>query len=331
MKWMTVAPEEALGNILCHNVADAQGHKALHKGITITEQAVAQMQALGVTAVTVAALGPDDVHEDEAAQRLTRACMGDGVSVSVTSGGRVNLIAKHAGVVKLNRDALLAVNEMDGMTVATLRHDATVTASQMVATVKIIPFAVPEAELQDAVRRSRESGGIVSVRPMPSTQVGVILTGSESARERVMQSFAPPIRARVEALGSEVRDVIYVAQQSKAITSAIELLRVAGAGLIILAGETSIMDRDDVTPQSITQAGGRIEHYGAPVEPGNLLLLAYIDPSPGSGRAVPVIGAPGCVRSRDANVVDLVLPRLLAGERLTRADIVALAEGGLLL
>jgi molybdenum cofactor cytidylyltransferase len=107
------------------------------------------------------------------------------------------------------------------------------------------------------------------------------------------------------------------------VAAAITELRAAGAELLIIAGETSIMDRDDVTPQGIRLAGARIEHYGAPVEPGNLLLLAYLD-------SLPVLGAPGCVRSRDTNIVDLLLPRLLAGQRVTRRDIVELGHGGLL-
>jgi molybdopterin biosynthesis enzyme len=329
MKWMTVPPEQALGKILCHNIADEQGHKALHKGALIGTYELSRLRSLGLKEVTVAALEEGDVHEDVAAQRLARACMGDGVELNEASGGRVNLLAKHAGVLKFDPAALHEVNLIDGLTVATLRHDSVAAAQKMVATIKIIPFAVSEASLARAEAISAERGGIVHVRPIPRTQVGVILAGSESARERVMKSFAPPIRERVEELGSVVRDVVYVAHQSKAIASAIELLQVAGAGMVIIAGETSIMDRADVIPRGIVQAGGTIEHYGAPVEPGNLLLLAYLPA--GAGAVVPVLGAPGCVRSRDANVVDLVLPRLLAGEHLGRDDIIALADGGLLM
>ncbi len=298
---------------------------------------MAQLRALDLKEVTVAALEPGDVHEDEAADRLTHACMADGVTISEASGGRANLLATQAGLLKINLDALHQVNLIEGLTIATLRHDTVVAPKKLVATIKIIPFAVPEQDLARAEAICRESHGLIAVRAMPPCHVGVILTGSESARERVMKSFAPAISSRVEELGSTVRDVVYVPQQSANIASAIELLRVAGADLIIIAGETSIMDRDDVTPRGIVQAGGRIEHYGAPVEPGNLLLLAYLDnPSAASdqrrsGQAVPVIGAPGCVRSRDINVVDLILPRLLAGEHLRRADVVELADGGLLM
>ncbi len=324
MKWLNLAPDEALGKILAHNIADAQGHKALHKGARIGDNEVEQLRALGVQAVTVAALDEGDVHEDEAAQRLTRAVIRDGVTISEASGGRVNLLSLHDGLVKVNLEALNQANSIDGLSIATLRHDSLVFTNKMVATIKVIPFAVPEIALAHAEQICREHDGIVGVRAIRALQVGVILAGSESAKARVMKSFAPAIRSRVEELGSTVRDIAYVRHDSKAIANAIELLRLANTELIIIAGETSIMDREDETPRGIVQAGGTIEHYGAPVEPGNLLLLAYLN-------EIPIIGAPGCVRSRDINVVDLILPRLLAGERLGREDIIALADGGLLM
>jgi molybdopterin biosynthesis enzyme len=164
---------------------------------------------------------------------------------------------------------------------------------------------------------------VVAVEPLLPHDVGVILVGSAAARERIEHGVLPAIEGRVVELGSSVLAVRYVAADENAIAEAIADLRAAGAGLLIVAGETSIMDRDDVTPQGIELAGGNIEHYGAPVEPGNLLLLAYLG-------AMPVLGAPGCVRSRDTNIVDLLLPRLLAGERVARRDIVELGHGGLL-
>ncbi|MCA1553404.1 MAG: molybdopterin-binding protein, partial [Chloroflexi bacterium] len=299
MKWLTVAPDEALGKILVHNIADAQGHKALHKGARVREAEVAHLRALSVNEVTVAALDEGDVHEDEAALRLTRAVMCAGVTIQHVGGGRTNLLAAHGGLLKVNLAALHQVNNIDGLTVASLRHDTLVEDNKIVATIKVIPFAVPEADLARAEEICRAHDGIVGVLALRSRQVGVILAGSESAKERVLKSFAPAIRARVEALGSTVCEVLYVPHDSRAIAEAVEQLHRAHMELILIAGETSIMDREDVTPRAIVQAGGHIEHYGAPVEPGNLLLLAYLD-------EIPVIGAPGCVRSRDLNVVDLI-------------------------
>jgi molybdenum cofactor cytidylyltransferase len=164
---------------------------------------------------------------------------------------------------------------------------------------------------------------VLSIAAAQNEKVAVILTGSANGKAKVQEMFAPPIRARIEELGAQVVREEYVAEDENAIAEAIERAARAGAQLIILAGETSVMDADDITPRGITRAGGSIELYGAPVEPGNLLLLAYRGD-------MPIIGAPGCIKSRETNVVDLILPRLLIGERVTRADVAELAEGGLL-
>jgi molybdenum cofactor cytidylyltransferase len=197
------------------------------------------------------------------------------------------------------------------------------------ATIKVIPFAVPEADLARVEAAGRAAGGVLRVRPIRVRAVGVILVSSAAARLRVERGVYPAIEGRVRELGSEVLATRFVPTDEGAVAAAIGELRALGAELIIAAGETSVVDLDDVTPRGIRLAGGRVEHYGAPVEPGNLLLLAYIDDERG-GAPLPVLGAPGCVRSRDANIVDLLLPRLMAGEQVRRRDIVALGHGGLL-
>jgi molybdenum cofactor cytidylyltransferase len=319
----TLMPEQAVGHILRHNLASADGHKALSKGRRIDAEDVPRLRALGLSQVRVAVLERGDVHEDEAARRLAAVVCGPGVIARPPAASRVNLLAEADGVVRVEIEALLRINEIDGLTVATLPSHALVRARKRVATIKIIPFAVPEADLARAEAIGRDSGSVVSLAPLRRLAVGVILVGSAAARERIERGVYPAIESRVAELGSAVLAARYVDAEEPAVAAAITQLRAAGAELLIVAGETSIMDRDDVTPQGIRLAGGRIEHYGAPVEPGNLLLLAYLDD-------LPVLGAPGCVRSRDTNIVDLLLPRLLAGERVTRRDIVELGHGGLL-
>jgi molybdopterin biosynthesis enzyme len=154
-------------------------------------------------------------------------------------------------------------------------------------------------------------------------RVGILLTGDRSSEDRLRRVFGVAIRERIEEVGAGVVDEWFVPEDPEAITDAIHRLLGAGADMIVMAGATSIVDVDDITPQAVKAAGGHIEIYGAPVDPGNLLLLAYVND-------LPVVGVPGCVRSRSANVVDLVLPRLLAGEHLTRDDIIELGHGGLL-
>ena len=326
--YQTILPlEQAIGHILRHNLADERGRKALSKGHRITPADLPRLRALGVESLRVAVLEPSDIHEDEAALRLADAVHGPGVSALAPAASRVNLLADADGVVHVDAERLLRINQIEGLTVATLPSNALVRARKRVATIKIIPFAVPEAALRQAEAIGGMGAGIVSISPLQHLTIGVILVGSTAARERIERGVAPAIEARVVELGSSILATRYVPPDEPAVAAAIAGLHVAGADMLIIAGETSIMDRDDVTPQGIRLAGGRIEHYGAPVEPGNLLLLGYLDRPGGS---IPVLGAPGCVRSRDTNIVDLLLPRLLAGESITRHDIVALGHGGLL-
>ncbi|HEU5015398.1 MAG TPA: molybdopterin-binding protein [Roseiflexaceae bacterium] len=323
-----VSPEEAIGHILRHNLTDAHGHKALAKGHKLVAEDLEKLRSMGLQSVPVAVLEPGDVHENEAARRLAEVVGGAGVRMSKPAGGRVNLLAEADGVAQIDAEALLRINEHDGMTVATVPTNTLVRARKRVATIKIIPFAVPEGALAEAEAAARGGGAVVSLRPLRSLNVGVIMVGSAAARERIEHSVFPAVEGRVDDLGSTVGMTRYVPPDEGPVAEAICELAQASAQLIIIVGETSIMDRDDVTPRGVRRAGGRIEHYGAPVEPGNLLLIAYLNE--GMDAPLPVVGAPGCVRSRDTNIVDLVLPRLLAGEQITKRDIVALGHGGLL-
>jgi molybdopterin biosynthesis enzyme len=318
-----LAIDQALGHILRHNLSSADGRKALPKGRRLRAEDLLVLRELGLDHVRVAVLEAGDVHEDAAARRLAAAICGGGVAASTAVHSRVNLLAEADGIVRVDIEALLAINAIEGLTVATLARHSLVRQHKRVATIKIIPFAVPEADLVRAETIGRAAAGVVAIQPLRSLRVGVLLVGSVSARHRIEQGILPAIEARIVELGSVLLVVRFVAPDEYDIAEALGDLVVAGAELIIAAGETSIMDRDDVTPQGIQLAGGRIEHYGAPVEPGNLLLLAYLGD-------LPVLGAPGCVRSRDTNIVDLLLPRLLAGEQLASRDIIALGHGGLL-
>jgi molybdenum cofactor cytidylyltransferase len=197
---------------------------------------------------------------------------------------------------------------------------------QLVATVKVIPFAVPEAALSVAEALAAQGGPLLRVDALAPQPVALILSGSPSIREKLLDDFAP-LTDRVMALGSQVTATHFIPLEDEtgeaALAETLVAQRAAGARLIIVAGETAILNRRDIVPRALERAGGWVESLGAPVDPGNLLLLGYLG-------EVPLLGAPGCVRSRKTNIVDWVLPRLLAGDRLTRADISGLGHGGLL-
>jgi molybdenum cofactor cytidylyltransferase len=330
MRLETVPLDAAPGHILCHNLADAQGRKAFAKGRLVRAEDLPRMAALGLCALRVAILDPGDIHEDAAARRLAAAVAGSGLEADAPHAGRVNLRATYDGPLVVAGEALLAINMLDGLTVATRPCHSLVRAGRDLATIKVIPFAVSGADLTQAETLAQAAGGVLRVLPLRLLQVGVILVSSPSARLRVERGVYPAIAARVAALGGTVIGPVPAPPDEEALARALADLRAHGAELLIVAGETSVVDHDDVTPRGIRLAGGRIEHYGAPVEPGNLLLLAYLDPRPPAAAPLAVLGAPGCVRSRDTNIVDLLLPRLMAGEPLGRRDIAALGHGGLL-
>jgi molybdenum cofactor cytidylyltransferase len=274
--------------------------------------------------VYVAELAPDDVDEDAAARRVAKAVGGGGLRLPGAASGRANLLSTALGVLRVDAGRLERVNELEGITLATLAAHSPVRPRQIVGTVKIIPFAVPEA----AVRAAEAIAGdapLIRVDALAPQPVSLIFSGSVSIREKLADDFAP-LAERVTALGSRIASTDYVPledESGEAMLAELLRQRASDARLIVLAGETAIMDRHDIVPRAIERAGGRVECLGAPVDPGNLLMIAYLG-------EVPVLGAPGCARSRKVNIVDWVLPRLLAGDRLTRRDILALGHGGLL-
>jgi molybdenum cofactor cytidylyltransferase len=327
VKFGPVPLERALGRILGHNVAGPDGKRLLRKGRPLSDADLEALRVLGRTVVYVAEPDPGDVGEDEAARRVAQAASGAGIEAGSAASGRVNLLARERGVLRVEGSHLSELNLSEGLTIATLPAHSTVSARQIVATVKVIPYAVPEETLRRMEQRARETGAPVRLDPLRPRRVGLILSGSPSARERVRRDFEGPLASRVESLGSSVAatDFVPLEEQAGEAALAATLRRQAEAGmeLLILAGETAIVDRDDIAPRAVERAGGEIAAFGAPVDPGNLLLVAYLG-------GVPILGAPGCARSRRANVVDWVLPRLLVGERLERGDVAALGAGGLL-
>jgi molybdenum cofactor cytidylyltransferase len=245
------------------------------------------------------------------------------------------------GLLRVDVERLARINEYNGITLATLTTHSPVHVRQIVATVKIIPYAVPESvvsaveAIASPVRGapvSKEADGasegrqIVHIDALSPRSVGMILSGSASIRQRLVSDFSP-LRERIERLGSTVTRTDFVALDDESDEAALaDMLNgqlASGVRLILFAGETAIMDTHDIVPRAVERAGGHVESVGAPVDPGNLLMLAYLD-------EVPVVGAPGCARSKKINIVDWILPRLLAGDRLTRRDIIALGHGGLL-
>jgi len=192
---------QAVGKVLGHNVAGADGRRLLRKGRPLTAEDVAALQALGHASVYVAEPGPSDVGEDDAARRLAEAALGAGLRLVGPHTGRANLVATVLGLFRVDPARLARVNEHDGLTIATLRRHVPVKPGQVVATMKVIPFALPAVTLAEGERLAREGGPLLRVDALPSLRVMLVLSGSPPARERVERDFGPPLRSRIEALG----------------------------------------------------------------------------------------------------------------------------------
>jgi molybdenum cofactor cytidylyltransferase len=326
MKFEPVPLSEAKGKILGHNIAAANGQRLLRKGKPLTDDDLESLRALGRVSVYVAQMEEGDVDENKAARRVAEAICGPGLHITGAASGRVNLLSNEMGILRIDVERLARLNECDGITLATLLTHSPIHARQIVATVKVIPYAVPESIVSEAEIIANGSKPVARVDALPSRSVGMILSGSNSIHQRLISDF-DPLRIRIEKLGSAVKRTDFVALNDETDEAALAgMLRdqlSTGIKLILLAGETAIMDVHDIVPRAVIRAGGTVESVGAPVDPGNLFMLAYIND-------VPIVGAPGCARSRKTNIVDWILPRLLAGDRLNRRDIIGLGHGGLL-
>jgi len=326
MKFGPVPLDDALGKVVGHNIAGPDGRRLVRKGKTLTQEHLTALRAAGRTWVYVAELGPGDLDENAAAHRAAQAVMGSGLRLAGPTLGRVNLQATVPGVLRVGVERLAHINAYESVTIATRTSHSAVQPRQTVATVKIIPYAVPESVMQDIEAIAAENGPLLRVDEFASQPVSLIYTGSLSVREKLAAEFVPLVE-RVQALGSNIASTDYISlddeRAEQTLTQTLKLRQDGGAALIILAGETTIMDRQDLVPRAVECAGGQVERLGAPVDPGNLFMLAYLGDTP-------VLGAPGCARSRKTNIADWVLPRLLAGDHLTHTDIAALGHGGLL-
>jgi len=320
------ARAEALGTILMHNVADASGARTLKKGTFLTEGHLAQLAEMGRERVAVAVLEDDDVHEDQAALTLAQALQTRNLLLSRPDGGRVNLRTAVDGLLEVNAGRLLEFNLLPGIALATRRPHTVVGPSHEtdnVATLKIIPFAIRRRDLDRALGLAGIRPGIVEVRPFsPGRRVAMLFVGEPAAQAKLRDEYLPPMQARLERLGAELVVTESVIQEEGAVSAAAVRLA-AGSDLLIIAGQTSVMDEDDTTLRGLRQAGATGVISGAPVEPGNLLALAYFPHTP-------VLCAPGSAKGLKRNAVDLVLPRLLLGDRLDRREIAALGLGGFL-
>jgi molybdenum cofactor cytidylyltransferase len=314
---------EAAGALLVHSVK--VGKTAFKKGRLLSDDDIGMLCEAGRKTVTVVRLEPGDVGEDVAAARIAAALAGPNVSTGTAFTGRCNLFAATAGVLVVDRDRLDRLNLIDeSVTVATLAPFDQVASCEMVATVKIIPFAVSSAVLDASLAVAGESGPLARVATFRARAIGLIQTRLPGVKESVLDKTLEVLNGRLARLSCPPAMELRCDHDPAALAGLIADLRSRGAEMVLIAGASAITDRRDVIPAAIERAGGRIDHFGMPVDPGNLLLLGRLADD------THVLGLPGCVRSPKVNGFDWVLQRLVADLPVTRADIMRMGAGGLL-
>ncbi|MGE0767197.1 MAG: NTP transferase domain-containing protein [Hyphomicrobiaceae bacterium] len=322
MKFATFPLAEAEGTILAHSISTPQG--TLKKGRILSKDDVARLEAAGRTEIVAARLEPGDVGEDEAAARIARAAAGANTHVAAPFTGRANLFASAAGLAVIEADAITRINALDeGLTIATLPNFERVTAGQMIVTVKVITFALPEHVVSEAERILRAGPSLAAVKAFTSRTAGLILTRMPATKASVLAKRRAAIEDRLQALGAELGPVETVDHRDADVAAAILRMKAAGADPIILFAASAIVDRGDVIPSALIDAGGEIIRLGMPVDPGNLMLLGRLG-------SIDVIGAPSCAASPKLNGFDWILERRLAGLEIGTRDVAAMGLGGLL-
>ncbi|WP_434512457.1 molybdopterin-binding protein [Desulfitobacterium sp. AusDCA] len=320
--------EDAVGAVLVHDMTQIIPGKSkdarFRKGHIVQKEDIPVLLSMGKEHIYVWNQTPGLVHENEAAERLAKAVAGPGLTFSETKEGKVNLIAKHDGLIYASEKGILALNSLEYIVLATLHNHRPVTKGQKIAGTRIVPLMIEEEVILEAERIAHEfQEPLLQIRPLLSHQIGIVTTGSEVFHGRIEDKFGPVLRAKAEKWGSDIIGQSYAADDISMIQEKIREHIHNGAEMVFVTGGMSV-DPDDVTPAAIRGLGADVVTYGAPVLPGAMFLLAYLN-------GIPIMGLPGCVMYSRTTVFDLVATRILTGERLTRKDIAQYGHGGLCL
>ncbi len=316
--------KDAVGTKLAHDITEIRPGEfkgpAFRKGHEVCNEDICHLQKLGKNHLYLVDLEEDEIHENQAAAIMADALAGENIEWDDDPReGKIALRAAVDGLLHIDTAALAAFNMVDEVMCATLHSHTLVEKGQLVAATRAIPLVMQKAPVERAAAIARQNGAVVSVRPLRQAQVGLVITGNEVFHGLIDDKFAPILSKKVTDLGSSVHDVIFTPDDPGQIEAAIRSHLADGCDLIMLSGGMSV-DPDDVTRKGIRMAGATETYYGAAVLPGAMFLVAYIDETP-------LVGVPACGLHHRATALDLVLPRILAGEHIGKAELALLGHG----
>ncbi|MDD5590715.1 MAG: molybdopterin-binding protein [Dehalococcoidales bacterium] len=322
-----VKAEDAIGMVLGHDVTKVVPGKfkgpAFRRGHIIEKEDIAALLSIGKEHVYVVELEEGEIHEEEAALRIARAISDSRIEISAPREGRVNLKAATAGLLKIDTDLLRKINSLGDIVVVTLHNNTVCHSGTVLAATKIIPLFTTEAKICEVETIGRNDGKTIKLVPIEKNRVGLVITGNEIFKGRIEDKFGDVMKGKIGALGSIINGHSIVPDDADLIAQAIIDMKRKGSEVIVVCGGLSI-DPDDCTVEGVRKSGAHIVSYGAPVMPGAMFLFAVHNNTP-------ILGAPAAVIYNPATIFDLILPRVLAGEMISREDIVELGHGGLCL
>jgi hypothetical protein len=326
--YKTVKIEDAIGLVLGHDVTEIRKDefkgRAFKKGHRIESADICHFQRLGKEHIFVLDIDVNHLHENDAAMALAKAFCGAGVGFKgEPKEGKLNLVARRNGLFKVAVDALTDINLLGDVMCASRHSNTLVKAGDVVAGTRAIPLTVAKAVVNEAVRIAESHEGLFEVKALRRARIGLVITGNEVFTRLIEDRFEEVLRKKIDRIGSTVIGVAFAPDNASFIASEIQRLITQGADLILTTGGMSV-DPDDVTRDGICKAGGSAEFYGAPVLPGAMFMMADI-------HGVPILGIPACGLYHQTTILDLILPRILADERLNRKDIAQMGHGGLCL
>ena len=319
--------DEAIGMVLAHDVTKVIPGRfkgpGFRRGHVIREEDIPELLKIGKEHVYVMELGAGEVHEEEAALRIAQAIAGSGIEFSQAGEARVNLKAKIPGLLKIAVSLLKEINSLGEITIATLHNNTVCQVGTTVTGIKVTPLIINENSLREVEKICQSKGKVIEVIPIKQKRVGIVITGNEVFEGRIEDKFGKVMRRKVKALGSVIGHEVIVPDNIDMIAQALMELKAKGSEIIVACGGLSV-DPDDVTVAGVRRAGAEIISYGAPVMPGAMFLYAMWGD-------IPIVGAQAAVIYHSITIFDLILPRVLAEEKICRQDIVELGHGGLCL
>lgn len=320
--------DQCVGTVLAHDITEIRPGQfkgpAFKKGYIIKKEDLPHLRRIGKEHLYVLHLEPGEVHEDEAARRLARVLAGDGVIFDPhPSEGKIHLKAARRGLLKVDVDALTRINLVGDISCSSRHTNSVVEGGDILAGVRAIPLIIDETSLQRAEKVAGDARGIFSVKPFSTPLTGLVITGNEVFSGLIEDKFAPIVRKKLAAYDCALTGIAFSPDKKERIANEIRSFLEKGAQMIVVAGGMSV-DPDDMTRVAIAEAGAADVVYGTPVLPGAMFLYGHFG-------NIPILGLPACVLFFRATVLDLILPRVLAGERIAREDLAAMAHGGLCL